>query len=588
MIIEEGTPFVSAAASRPRWIVAVVAAVAILAVAMGGVAGAFLINGRGAGAGAGAAASYVPADAVMYMELRLDLPGDQREMLRQVLDRFEPIDTDTLLGAKLGDWLDDKLASSSDPHVSYSADIAPWFNGQLAMSMNAYPSTADVAHMTAPESVAFLGVADVAAARAFADRMRTEAQQRGATFTAEQHQGVDVWSLSVDESHNGSISAMGPGFAYAISADQLVLGTGSAAVNHALDVHAGGSASLAQRAELQRLAARLPADRVGFGWFDATSMMQQIRADAAKLDPGMGQMLDGLASSTSLFGVAAARFEHDRLTFETVGDAPQGAFALENRDRGLARWVPSDAIYFSDAPNLGRTLAQVVGGLKTGLSSAGVTKGALDQVESALGGDIESFVSWIGDGAVVAGWDGEQPYGGLVLVPNDVAAARQHLAQLTALARLGTLQPGGPISVTDETVQGVTVTTFRYQQPQGGFDGFDLPGAALQYAVTDERVLIGFGDHFVGRVLSLSESQSLAASPRYQQAIAAVGGSTNAGSSFIDLTGLRAAVEKAIPAAERAPYDEMAAPYLAPLDYIVGVTRLDGGVADTRAALVVK
>lgn len=588
MIIEEGTPTASAAAPRPRWTVAVVAAVAVLAVAMGGVAGAFLVSGRAAGAGAGAAASYVPADAVMYMELRLDLPGDQREMLRQVLDRFEPIDTDTLLGARLGDWLDDKLATSTDPHVSYGADIAPWFSGQLAMSMNDYPSTADPAHMTFPETVAFLGVRDAAAARAFADRMRGEAQQRGATFTAEQHRGVDVWSLAVDESQNGSMPAMTPGFAYAVSDDQLVLGTGNAAVSHALDLHAGASASLAQRDELQRLAARLPADRVGFGWFDATSIIQQVRADADKLDPAMGQMLDELTSSTSPVGVAAARFEDDRLTFETVGDAPRGAFALENRDRGLARWVPSDAIYFSDAPNLGRTLTQVVAGLETGLSTAGVSKQTLDQVESALGGDLESFVSWIGDGALVAGWDGEQPYGGLVLVPTDVAAARQRLGQLAALGRLGSGQPGSPISVSDETVEGVTVTTFRYQQPPGGFDSFGLPGAALQYAVTDERVLIGFGDRFVGRVLGLPESQSLAASPRYQQAIASVGGTSNAGSSFIDLAGLRAAVEKAIPAEAAAPYEKMAQPYLAPLDYLASVTRLDGSVADTRAALVVK
>jgi hypothetical protein len=585
VIIEEGTPTVSAGASRPRWTVAIVTAVAILAVAMGGVAGAFLVSGRAAGAGAGAAAAYVPADAVMYTELRLDLPGDQREMLRQVLDRFEPIDTDTLLGAKLGDWLDDQLATSTDPHVSYSADIAPWFNGQLAMSMNDYPSTADPARMTFPEAVAFLGVRNATAARAFADRMRTEAQRRGAAFTATQHDGVEVWSLSVDESHTGSMPALTPGFAYAVSADQLLLGTGDAAVSHAIDVHAGASGSLAQRAELQRLAARLPADRVGFGWFDATSVLQQLRADADKLDPAMGQMLDEMTGSTSLFGVAAARFENDRLTFEAVGDAPRGAFALENRDRGLARWVPSDAIYFGDAPNLGRTLTQAVHGLTTGLSTAGITKDALDQVESALGGDLESYVSWIGDGAMVAGWDGEQPYGGLVLVPTDTAAARQRLAQLTALARLAADQSGSPVSISDETVAGAQVTTFR-------FDGSSLAvGAAepvLQYAVTDDRVLIGFGDRFVGRVLALPESQSLAASPRYQQAIASVGGAANAGSSFVDLAALRAAVETAIPAEEKATYEEMALPYLAPLDYVVSVTRLDGSVTDMRAAIVVK
>ena len=48
VIIEEGTPVSRPAGARPRWAVAVIAAVAILAIAMGAVAGAFLVGGRNA------------------------------------------------------------------------------------------------------------------------------------------------------------------------------------------------------------------------------------------------------------------------------------------------------------------------------------------------------------------------------------------------------------------------------------------------------------------------------------------------------------------------------------------------------------
>ncbi len=587
MIIEEGKPVVGSTAMRPRWGVVVVAAVAMLAVAIGGVAGAFLVGGR-AGAGAGSAASYVSADAAMYIELRLDLPGDQRALARQVLDRFEPIDTDTLLGAKLADWLDQKLASP-DPRVVYSTEIAPWFTGELALAMNSYPSGLDSTSMTVPDMVAMLGVRDTAAARAFADRMRGEAQDKGATFTSEAHRGVTIWSLVSGPSAlgAGSMSTMAPGFAYAVGSDQLLFGPSTASVERALDVHAGTAASLAQREELRRLAARLPADRVGLVSFDYASMLKQLRADLLKANPQMGGALDELMAHGPTFGVAAARFEADRLTFEGVADAPSGAAVEPNGDRNVARWVPGDAIMVSDTPKLGQGLANAIGTLKSGISTQGNATDSLDQVEAALGGDLDSFVSWIGDGTFVAGWDGEQPYGGMILVPADATAARQRLARLDALARLAIGQPGSAFSVSDATVGGVKVTTLRYKQPTA-LDSVGLSGVAVQYAVTDEHVIIGLGDRFVGRVLGLQESQSLAASTRYRSAIASVGGSSNLGSSYLDLAALRSAVEKALPADARAEYDKVASPYLEPFDYLVSATRLDGSVVDVKAALVVK
>jgi len=186
------------------------------------------------------------------------------------------------------------------------------------------------------------------------------------------------------------------------------------------------------------------------------------------------------------------------------------------------------------------------------------------RAEAALGGKLESYVSWIGDGALVAGWAGGQPYGGLVLVPTDVAAARQRLGQLASLATLGAGQAGG-IRVSHQTVAGVDVTTFRSGAAAGGsmpVDGF-APSVVLQYAVTEQRVLIGLGDQFVGRALELQEADSLAASQRYLSALNEVGGTNNAGSTFVDLAALRTAIETAIPAASKAEYAQRIQPYVA-------------------------
>lgn len=61
--------------ARPSWIVAVVAATVVLAVAIGSVLGSFLLTTRASGE-LGAGAGYVTADALGFYEMRFDLPGE--------------------------------------------------------------------------------------------------------------------------------------------------------------------------------------------------------------------------------------------------------------------------------------------------------------------------------------------------------------------------------------------------------------------------------------------------------------------------------------------------------------------------------
>src|SRR5687768_6810754 len=146
---------------------AVIGAVVVLAAGIGLVLGLTILSGRGQSA-LGASAAYIPADAVMYMEARLDLPAGQRESLRAILERFPAVNADEVLGTALATTLDEALASGDAP-FTYSGDIAPWFDGRLALSLLDYPIPTDPAS-TDPMSVelpsmAFLvGVRDAAAA----------------------------------------------------------------------------------------------------------------------------------------------------------------------------------------------------------------------------------------------------------------------------------------------------------------------------------------------------------------------------------------------------------------------------------------
>jgi hypothetical protein len=105
--------------------------------------------------------------------------------------------------------------------------------------------------------------------------------------------------------------------------------------------------------------------------------------------------------------------------------------------------------------------------------------------------------------------------------------------------------------------------------------------------VTDDRVYLGIGDGFVPRVLTLDGADSLASVERYTAAIDAMGGSSNAGVMWADLRGVREAIEVAIgPAMLGASYETDILPWLAPLDQLVSVSRIEGGVLVGTFALL--
>ena len=112
--------------------------------------------------------------------------------------------------------------------------------------------------------------------------------------------------------------------------------------------------------------------------------------------------------------------------------------------------------------------------------------------------------------------------------------------------------------------------------------------SALQYAVTDQRVVIGSGDSFVARVLDMQAAGSLAGSSRFRTALDSVGGTPNAGTFWFDLSALRTALEPLVPAEGLQVYQTEVKPWLAPFDYLIAANKSDGQQLDSRIAIVVK
>lgn len=568
-------------AASPAWRIGVVGLVAILAVGIGVALGSFLLTTRTTAVGGGA--SYVPASAPFYFEMRLEPSADQDGALRQLLGRFPPIegvDLDQPLYAQLTEQLDEMLADE-DVDVSWSADVAPWFDGHVGLAVMDIPLDA-LADDPIPSMVVLVGVSDSPAAAVSIERLITESDGE-TTFSEQVHDGVTI-RVAGDEG------------AYALTDDQLLIAPSAADIIVALDAHDTGTTTLAEVGEITRLTDALPSDWLAFGVYDLTDLMATTIAEGETQSPAMVEAFAALLEHQPLRGAMAFTAGGDRLAVDVATDLPTGPFAVTNEDRGLAAEVPADTLYYAEAGNLGLTLSAVIEPMKE--AAASVPEGAeqVAMIEAALGADLEELVSWIDDGAVSIGFDGSQPYGGMVLVPNDMAAAERRLSQLISFASLAGLDPSSGVSTETSEIGSVSVTTIRWEDPNALPPDPMLPiptGVAVQIAVTDDRALIGLGETFVGRVLELDSGDGLASVARYSDAVTELGGATNTGLAWMDLTGIREAIETAF-ATEIESMDAAGfsmteiRPWLMPLDRIVGISRLEGDLHLQRSVLLIE
>ena len=574
----------TASTTTTPWRLAVIGIVGVLAVGIGVAVGSFLLSARSAALGGGA--SYVPASAPFYFEMRLEPSAAQDAALRELLGRFPPIEGVDLarpLYEQLTETLDDEIATVGGGELSWSEDVDPWFDGRIGVALLDFPVEAMAAPVdpfgtpVVPSMVLLLGVTDQAEASAAIDRLL--AMPSGApAFTDQVHAGT---TIHVAEGDLG---------AYALTSDQLLIAPAAADIEAALDARASGSTTLAEATEITQLTDALPDDWLAFGVYDMTDLMAAAFDEAAGASPGMDAFRE-LFENQSLRGAVAVTASGDRIAVEAVTDPPTGPLAVTNEDRGLAAEVPADALYYAEGGNLGAAFAASIGPLKESLSMVPDVAGQLDTIEAALGADLEEMVAWMGDGAMAVGWDGSVPYGGLVIVPTDVDDAQRRLDQLATFAGLASLDPTTGISVSERDIEGVSVTSIRWADPNAGTQQMPMPMAPpeiiVEWAVTDDRVYLGVGDAFVPRVIGLGEGDSLASVARYADAIAAMGGASNAGVAWVDLRGVREAIEAAIGTDALAGYETDILPWLAPLDRIVSVSRLDGGILVGTFALLV-
>jgi hypothetical protein len=460
--------------------------------------------------------------------------------------------------------------------------VAPWFDGRVAFAVTDLPLDAlddPMATPPMPGMLAVVAVSDPEAAREATDRFAAEAATEGVTFTESEHRGVTI--------HAGTDDG-----AYAVTDDALLFGSDRAAIEAALDTHAASDGRLGDSEDHARLTERLPDDWLAYAVYDFSEIMAASFAAADGQSAAMAEAFEALLEHQPMRGAMTVTAAGDRLAIDGVTVAPTGPFAVENADRGLAGEVPGDALYYAEGGSIGEGLAAMIETIKLAAASEPEAGEQVATAEAALGADLEDLVSWVDDGAIVAGWDGAEPYAGLLLVPNDVDAAQRRLGQLATFASLGALDPSSGLSVDEEAIAGQTVTTIRWEDPNGMADaGLPVPtGVVVQYTVTDDRAVIGLGEQFVGRVLELEAADSLSAQPRFSGVVETLGGSSNAGVTWLDLAGTREAIVAALGPMmgfidPDGTFEAEIEPWLLPLDRYAAVTKLDGDLLVQRAAL---
>lgn len=564
-------------AVRPRWMIGVLAVALVLAAGIGAVLATFVLTPKGGAAAA--AADYVPATATVYAEARLDLPGDQRTMLEQLLGHFSGVDVSTVLDGGLDDALDQALQKSGST-FTYTTDIKPWMNGQLAMAVIGVPSMSS-GTPEPPNVLLLVGTKDASAASSFVDKALA-ALPSSANPSTETYRGqtITTWTESDTSSSTGTRTVT---MGVTVTPNQVVLGIGADTVKTALDVNAGSTPALANSSAFTAGLAKLPADRVATFAVDPSAMLGELQTSISSQVPNASPLIDLLTASTPTFAMGSARFEGSQLVMDSVATLPSSG--AMSPPPALAGDVPGDAIFYAGKAKVGSELASMLDAMAAAASGTPEAD-ALTQAETLLGGNLSSLVSWIGDAAVAAGDYQGNPYVGVVITPTDASAASLRLNQLQGLLQLAgqSSSSGLNVSVTQAQHAGATVTTITLT------DDPSVPAWArtVQWTVTDSKVVIGLGDSFVERVLDLTPADSLAGQTRFQDAASAAGGSTSSVAAWLDLAALRTAVTNAIGDSPLGVFSVNVPQWLDPLDYAVTVETISGTTATSRAIITVK
>jgi hypothetical protein len=548
-----------------RWIAAIVAALAVVAVVV-------VVLALSSPQPAAGLARIAPANSMAYIELRMDLPGDQRDRLAAFLQKFPGFDDPATFETKILDTFDSLLGQSTQGLYSWRDDIDPWFGGQVAFFFSGEGDLSE------PNVVVALSVKDRTAAQSFIDRLNIFGASTG-------HYYKDV-PIHTPPFGTGSL---------AVTDDALLLGLNTASIESVIDVQAGDAATLAEEERFSAATAGVSADRLALIYLDNEKLrpwLEQLMQAAAFMMPSVP--LQGQLAALNGTSVLELRVEDDRLALTARGQPAPGASHppfFVNRDAGLAEMAPADTLLYAETREFGQTFKQTIDQM---LATLGSSEPDLDltQIETFLGTPLDDFLDFVGDTSFSLSATGDRYSGGFIARVTDESVAVQRLERLATAVRAAALMGSVPVEVEEQTHGDARITVLRLENVAGEeLPGIDLPAelpiSSISYTITNGMLLLGV-DGFVVDALSQGSDSSLAAEPGFRQARDAAGGAENAGVVYLNIGAARGQLEGIIPPPVRGQYENEVKPYIEPFSRLIGVYSLQGDEQVTRYILYVE
>jgi hypothetical protein len=548
--------------NRARWAIGLGVAGIAIAVAIG----AILLLGTSP---MPEALKYIPGDAAVVAEVRLDLPGDQLQHLGNLLANFPGFRDQSTLPDKIDEALSQLVGAASSGSVDYRTDLKPWLNGPAFIGMRS-PDQAGAGGETSGQIVSATtnGAVDCTAALE-------------GTVTHETYRGLDL------------VIAADGGLACVVDGRQALLGE-PATVRTALDAKANGT-GMDKNERYRAARAALTGDRLAtlFVNGDAIEGLMPVPSFGDIPVPGLGA-LGGLAGAAPDWTMVGVRAEDTALVVDTVAaplpaptDGPTQLPLPGSHPSVLTGMLPANTIVLVEDQGTGVSLQNLLTTLRAD-PTLGAPLGMLD----GLGGAGE-LVGWIEDAGIAVVNGPTTPTGGVLLVARDDDTAADRVATFNNLVAL--LGLGGGVEVRETTISGVVVTTVVITDvgaiiPPGTLPGdVEIPTTGpieFSIAAKGRVILLGVGEGFMTAVLSVQPGASLADQAVYRKAVerSLAGSRTSLYVAVRDVVGL---VEGFIPDDMTGEWETDIRPYVAPIEALSISASSDAAANRSRVVITV-
>lgn len=545
-----------------RWGVALVATVLLV------VSGSGLVAFAQSGAGESRGPQFVPADAPIYVEARLDMPDGQAEALAEFMTAFPGFADAGSFGLKSDQLIDGLVEQMTDGALSFSGEIEDFATGEIGLALTDIEAMMSNGSGDEPPMLLGIAISDRAAADSFLDMLLA----------------MDGAENDMTEQMYGDTAIRSDGStAVAVTDEWILVSPEVASIEAGIDALDGTAPSLADDPDFVAANAQLPAGRLGAAYMDLQSLTSFVNLAGmmAAGQTGMAMPTTDLAALLPKDMVAYIAADADRMTLEAFVTPGEGTPAVAVGESDLADLFPADTQLYIETRELGTTVENALATVFELMEEEDMQQVA--PIESMLGEPLPTFLDFVSDAGIGAGLSSDGLWLGIAAEVEDEATATTRVERIMSIVRLLSSQDSG-VEVDETTIDdhAVTVITVPFDE-MAAESGLPIGiGDTISVAVADGNLLIGTGD-FVENALTGAPVDSLGASAGYVDALA--DDTVNTGVLYANIGSLLAELDPMI--SMMVPEWTDLQPYATALDRMIAVGTADEDVIAARMTVIV-